>query len=134
MLLSERGRKLLDQMELQLEELESAASEDASVASGDDTTVRAFTRTKQVRTPLLAHLPRERVVLPARGACPCCGGKLAKLGESITGTLKVIPRAWKVIQTAREKFTSRACETITQPPASFHPIARGRAGPAGGGS
>jgi len=29
----------------------------------------------------------------------------------------------------REKFTCRACETITQPPAPFHPIARGRAGP-----
>jgi transposase len=29
----------------------------------------------------------------------------------------------------REKFACRACETITQPPAPFHPIARGRAGP-----
>jgi len=34
-----------------------------------------------------------------------------------------------VIQTIREKFSCRACETITQPPAPFHPIARGRAGP-----
>jgi transposase len=33
-----------------------------------------------------------------------------------------------VIQTVREKFSCRACETITQPPAPFHPIARGRAG------
>jgi len=29
----------------------------------------------------------------------------------------------------REKFSCRSCETITQPPAPFHPIARGRAGP-----
>ena len=28
------------------------------------------------------------------------------------------------------KFTCRACEAITQPPAPSHPIARGRAGPA----
>ena len=28
----------------------------------------------------------------------------------------------------REKFSCRACETITQPPAPFHPIARARAG------
>ena len=35
----------------------------------------------------------------------------------------------KVVQTVREKFTCRGCETITQPPAPFHPIARGRAGP-----
>jgi hypothetical protein len=41
----------------------------------------------------------------------------------------VVPRQWKVIQTVREKFTCRACERITQPPAPFHAIARGRAGP-----
>jgi transposase len=29
----------------------------------------------------------------------------------------------------REKFSCRACEAISQPPAPFHPIARGRAGP-----
>jgi hypothetical protein len=40
-----------------------------------------------------------------------------------------VPRQWKVIQTVREKFSCRSCETITQPPAPFHPIARGRAGP-----
>jgi transposase len=34
-----------------------------------------------------------------------------------------------VVQTVRERFTCRACEAITQPPAPFHPIARGRAGP-----
>ena len=46
----------------------------------------------------------------------------------MTETLERIPRQWKVIQTVREKFACRACETITQPPAPFHPIARGRAG------
>lgn len=29
----------------------------------------------------------------------------------------------------REKFSCRRCEVITQPPAPFHPITRGRAGP-----
>jgi transposase len=127
---SERSRKLLDQMELQLEELEAAASEDAEVArAAHGTDVSGFTRRKPVRAPLPAHLPRERVVIPAPTACPCCGGGLAKLGEDITETLEVVPRQWKVIQTVREKFTCRACESITQPPAPFHPIARGRAGP-----
>ena len=125
---SERGRKLLDQMELELEELEATASEAAAVAAPDNTSVEAFTRRKPVRAPLPDHLPRERVVIESPSACPCCGGKLAKLGETITETLEVIPRRWKVIQTVREKFTCRSCETITQPPAPFHPIARGRAG------
>jgi transposase len=34
-----------------------------------------------------------------------------------------------VIQTVREKFSCRACETITQPPAPFHVTPRGFAGP-----
>jgi len=129
---AERGSKLLDQLEMQLEELETAAAEDeAAVSRGepDTTTVRPFTRAKPVRGPLPAHLPRERVVLPSPTSCPCCGGKLAKLGETITETLESIPRSYKVIQTVREKFSCRSCETITQPPAPFHVIARGRAGP-----
>ena len=128
---SERGRKLLDQMEFELEELETAAAEDAAAVdpAKEGIPVRAGIRRKPVRGPLPAHLPRERVVIPGPIECPCCHGKLVKLGESITESLESIPRQWKVIQTVREKFACRACETITQPPAPFHPIVRGRAGP-----
>jgi transposase len=124
---SERSRKLLDQMELQLEEMEAAASEDEAAAPAPAIGERS--RRRPVRGPLPAHLPRERVVLPSPSACPCCGGRLSKLGEDVTETLEVVPRQWKVVQTVREKFACRACEAITQPPAPFHPIARGRAGP-----
>lgn len=127
---SERGRKLLDQLELELEELEAAASEDEAAAGRASSEIRGFTRRRPVRGPLPAYLPRERVVLPSPAACPCCGSdKLTRLGESVTETLEVIPRQWKVVQTVREKWSCRACEAITQPPAPFHPIARGRAGP-----
>ena len=126
---SERGRHLLDQLELQLEELGASAAEDEAVAMPVDTaSVVSFTRKKPVRAPLPAHLPRERVVIAGPSACPCCGGKLAKLGEDITETLEVVPRQWKVIQTVREKFTCRRCEKISQAPAPFHVIARARAG------
>jgi transposase len=54
---------------------------------------------------------------------------LHKIGEDVTETLELIPRQWKVIQHVREKFSCRSCESITQPPAPSHPIARGRAGP-----
>jgi transposase len=132
---SERGRKLLDQLELELGELVAAASEDAAKvegAAGKDGRTRHPDRPPRgqpVRAPLPAHLPRERVVLPAPTACPCCNGKLSKLGEDITETLEAEPIKWKVIQTVRERFSCRACETVTQPPAPFHPVARGRAGP-----
>ena len=128
---AERGRKLLDQLELQLEELETSAAEDeaaASPAAPEPTAVRGVNRRRPGRRPLPAHLPRERVVVPAPPCCPCCGGRLVKLGEDITETLEVVPRQWKVIQTVREKFTCRSCEKITQPPAPFHVIARARAG------
>src|SRR6516225_11555975 len=124
---AERGRKLLDQLELQLEELEASATEDELAAGSttpDTTAVRSVIRKKPVRAPLPAHLPRERIVVPAPPSCPGCGGKLVKLGEDVTETLEVVPRQWKVIQTVREKFSCRSCEKITQPPAPFHVIAR----------
>lgn len=126
---AERGRKLLAQLEMPLED-EQATGQHEPIARTppNPTNVRAFTRARPVRGPLPAHLPRERVVLPSPTACPCCGGRLVKLGETITETLESIPRTYKVIQTVREKFACRTCEAITQPPAPFHPIARGRAG------
>jgi transposase len=53
---------------------------------------------------------------------------LRKLGETITETLEVIPRQWKVVQRVREKFTCRDCEKISEAPAPLHVIARGWAG------
>jgi transposase len=130
---SERTSRLLDQIELQFEELESSATEDeiaAEMAVAKTTTVAAFTRKRPARKPFPDHLPRERVVIAAPDSCPCCGSaKLSKLGEDITETLEVIPRQWKVIQTVREKFSCRECEKITQPPAPFHVTPRGFAGP-----
>ncbi len=130
---SERSARLLDQLELQLEELESTATEDALAAqqTGDPTSkVKSFTRRKPTRKPFPEHLPRERVVVEAPTQCDCCGSdRIVKMGEDITETLEVVPRQWKVIQTVREKFTCRSCEKISQPPAPFHAIPRGWAGP-----
>ena len=130
---SERTSRLLDQIELQFEELESSATEDeiaAEMAIAKTTTVAAFTRKRPARKPFPDHLPRERVIVPGPTTCLCCGsGRLRKLGESVTETLESIPRQWKVIQHVREKFTCRDCEKISQAPAPFHVIARGWAGP-----
>jgi transposase len=133
---SERGA-LLDQLELALCDMEEDAAEAetaaklvAAKAASANVKVQAFERKKPARRPLPEHLPRERVVYPAPTSCPCCGGGvLRKIGEDVTETLEVVPRQWKVVQHVREKFSCRACESISQPPAPFHPIARGRAGP-----
>jgi transposase len=130
---NERKARLLDQMELALEELEAAATEDelaAEKAAEASTQVRAFTRRRPARQPFPAHLPRERVIVPGPTACACCGStRLAKLGEDVTETLEVVPRQWKVVQHVREKFTCRDCEKISQAPAPFHVLPRGFAGP-----
>jgi transposase len=129
---SERTARLLEQLELQLEELEASATADeyaAEMAAAKTTNVAAFTRRRPARRPFPEHLPRERVIVPGPATCGCCGGgRLAKLGEDVTETLEVIPRSWKVIQHVREKFTCRDCESISQPPAPFHITPRGWAG------
>jgi hypothetical protein len=121
---SERMSRLLDQMEIAFEELESSATEDeirAEIAVAKTTNVASFVRKRPARKPFPEHLPRERVIVPGPTACLCCGGtRLRKLSEDITETLESIPRQWKVIQHVREKFTCRDCEKISQAPAPFH--------------
>lgn len=130
---AERTKRLLDQLELELEEVQADASEDelaAEKAAARTSPVAAFKRKRPARQPFPAHLPRERVVVPAPCSCPACGGsRLSKLGEDVTETLEVIPRQWKVIQTVRERFSCRDCEKVSQPPAPFHVVPRGWAGP-----
>ena len=130
---SERTARLLDQLELQLEELEAAATEDelaATKAAEKTSEVRSFQRKRPVRQPFPDDIERERVVIEAPTSCPCCGGhRLSKLGEDVTRTLEEVPRRFKVIETVREKFTCRDCEAITQPPAPFHATPRGFIGP-----
>ena len=129
---SRRGPHRMVTMELQLEELETAAAEDellAEKAAARTRNAPSSQRKRPSRKPFPEHLPRERVVIPVPACCPSCGStKLSKLGEDVTETLEVIPRRWKVIQTVREKFSCRACETIAQPPAPFHATPRGFAG------
>src|SRR6201996_2406948 len=133
---SERS-SVLEQLELELADLEEDASEAeaeahlaAQRAKAAKIDVQPFERRRPARRPLPEHLTRGRVVHPAPANCPCCGGdRLRKIGEDVTETLELVPRQWKVIQHVREKFSCRACEAISQPPAPFHPISRGRAGP-----
>ena len=129
---SERKERLINQLEMQLEDAEADAIEDelAAERSAPSTLVKSFERKRPARKPFPEHLPRERVVIAAPTNCSCCGStKLSKLGEDVTETLEVVPRQWKVIQTVRERFSCRQCEAITQPPAPFHVTPRGFAGP-----
>src|SRR6202045_3485142 len=100
---SERTARLIEQLELELEELVTTASEDelaASAAAAKAQSVRAFTRRRPMRKPWPADIERERIVIEPPTTCACCGGsRLSKLGEDVTETLEEIPRRFKVIET-----------------------------------
>src|SRR6478752_574342 len=122
---SERTVRLLDQMELAFEELESSASEDeiaAERAAAKTTNVVSFTRKRPARQPFPEHLRRERVIEPGPTTCLCCGSqrsfalpdavsaspacargspRLCKPGEDVTETLEVIARRWKSLPRRR---------------------------------
>ena len=130
---SERQARLLDQLELQLEQIEATATEDELAAAGavrqtSSAPASAPPRRHPKRKPFPAHLPRERIVIEAPCSCGACGSeRIVKLGEDVTETLGVIPRRWKVIQTVRERFACRDCARITQPRRrSTQPRAAGR--------
>lgn len=73
---SERTRRLIEQLELELEELVTSASEDelASAAAAAKThKVRAFERKRPVRKPWPDDIERERVVIAAPSTCGHAG-------------------------------------------------------------
>jgi len=89
---SERKERLLDQLEMQLEDAEADATEDELAAEGSapSIVVTSFDRRRPSRKPFPEHLPRERIVIASPESCPCCGStKLSKLGEDVTETLEV---------------------------------------------
>jgi transposase len=130
---SERSRRLIDQLELVYEELEASATEDeiaARAAAAKTTRIESFERKRAPRRVFPDDVPTERVVIASPKSCSCCGSdRLTKLGETVTRTFEKIPARHKVIETVRERFSCRDCETIMQPPAPFHVTPRGMFGP-----
>jgi transposase len=130
---SERGRLLVEQLELAIEDLEEAQGEQetrAEVAAPAAAREKRANHPRPARRPLPDHLPVERIVERAPCVCGKCGSqRLHKLGEVVSKTLECEPRRWKVIERVREKFSCRDCEAITEAPAPSHPIPRGFAGP-----
>ena len=50
------------------------------------------------------NLPRcERVIEPTTTQCPCCNGKMHRIGEDVSETLDRIPATLRVLRTIRPK-------------------------------
>ena len=131
---SEKLTGQLEQLELRLEELETAqAAEEAAseAAQPGSTSTVAKRRSRPARKPLPENLPREVVThLPPHDCCPDCGGVLRQFGEDVSEQLERIPATFKVIRHVRPKFACAACEQVVEAPAPARPIDRGLPGPA----
>ena len=114
-----------DQLALGLEDLDvgRAGAGQAAVASKPGAM-------RPKRKPLPDHLPREDVMVdvPAE-ACPCCGGAMHSIGESVSEMLDWTPAKLRVVRITRSKYACRTCETVVQAPAPERPIAGGLATP-----
>ena len=122
---SEKLSSEIEQLELRLEELETAEAARTPVE-----TVPVEKECKRpVRRPLPDHLPRESIVHQPVCTCPDCGGSMKQIGEDVSEVLEHIPESFKVIRHVRPKLACTKCDTIVQQPAPSRPIARGIAGP-----
>src|SRR5260370_22094109 len=130
---SERGKQLIDQLELAIEDIEETQAEveaKAEMAAPEAAKEKRARTPRPPRKPLPDNLPVERVVEPPPCACGKCGGvRLRKLGEGVSKTLECEPRRWKIVEHVREEFSCPDCEAITEPPAPAHPNPRGFARP-----
>ena len=131
---SERITRQIEQLEFQLEELETSEAEDVARAEANEPEAPARARAKPKRKPLPDHLPRQEVLHQPAGdgacICPGCGGGMGKLGEDVTEVLDYVPGHFQVIRHVRPKYACSSCDAITQAPAPAMPTPRGRATPA----
>jgi transposase len=128
---SEKVARQIEQLELKLEELESARAEAVTAAPEQAATGNVdVPAAKPSRRALPAHLPREiHRHEPTEPCCPKCGGTLTKLGEDVSEVLEYVPASFKVIRHVRPKLSCTGCDAIVQASAPSRPIERGQAGP-----
>jgi transposase len=126
---SEKISRQIEQLELRLEELESARAE--RTGSNMRTALPADSAPATYGRALPEHLPREvHTHLPPHEACPECGGQLRRLSEDVSEMLERIPANYMVIRHVRPKFSCGHCQHIVQAPAPSRPLERSIAGPA----
>jgi len=118
-----------DQLQFGFEDLEAdLARAEAKLPAVAERTSKP--RASVDRPSLPAYLPREdRRLDIEHQACPCCGGSLHLIGETVSEMLDHVPARLRVIRIRRPRYGCRVCGTIHQAPAPERPIAKGLATP-----
>lgn len=117
-----------DQLDLGLEDLDAdvARAEAALPAVTTEKTLRDSATKERLSLP--DHLEREDMTLDIdAAACPCCGGAIHQIGETVSEMLDYVPARLRVIRVRRPKYGCRACGKLHQAPAPERPIAKGLA-------
>jgi transposase len=124
---SEKIAHEIEQLELKLDELETARALQTSVQPESRSEERPA---RPSRRPLPEQLPREVHVHDAGvTSCPDCGGELHRFGEDVSEILDYVPASFRVIRHVRPKYSCKSCERIVEAAAPSRPIERGLAGP-----
>ena len=118
-----------DQLALGLEDLDAdIARAEAGHLAASESDVGCERKLRRQGLP--GHLPREDVAIDVDGeVCPCCGGALHAIGETVSEMLDFVPARLRVLRIRRPKYGCRACGSILQAPAPERPIAKGSASP-----
>lgn len=117
------------QLPLGLDDISTVPAEPRPETASKPARRDAPTRPKPARNigALPNHLPREDVVIePAVSECPCCRGKLHRIGEDVSEMLDIVPAVIRVKRITRPRYGCRACESaVVQAPAPSRPIEGG---------
>jgi transposase len=128
---SERIVREIEQLELRLEEAETAQAEAAAAMPGpaDDTPPQSpEAPAKKPRRQLPADLPRRTELHEPPRSCDCDAVQ-RKVGEDVTEILEYIPGRFEVVRHVRPAISCRICGAMAQAAMPALPIPRGQAGP-----
>ncbi|MGB9412426.1 MAG: IS66 family transposase [Pseudolabrys sp.] len=91
--------------------LPAAANDDHVPSQPADTIGKPRKKAQRNIGALPKHLPRcEQIIEPETTACPCCQGRLHKIGQDVSEVLDVIPAILRVLRMIRPKYACRGCE------------------------
>lgn len=114
---SERAAAILDdQASLDLGDLATdvtpPAANDQDPAPAEAAPARAARKRATRNIGFLPkHLPRvEEIIEPAITQCPCCAGKLHKIGEEVAEAMDAVPAILRVLRTIRPAYACRTCQ------------------------
>ena len=132
---SERVERVLEQLELALEEAEAAKAEaiasqpqapEPEAANAEAPSAEAAKPEKKKRRQLPPEFRRRDITHRPPDVCKRCGGNdLRNVSESVTEVLRYVPGHFEVDRHIRPACSCRKCEAMMQAPMPDLPIPRG---------